>query len=141
MSRKGATLILLNLHHATAGASRHEVVTDLLTVDDEDLLFWERERVVFRCSVRVVAEMTFAPATALYTAALREDLASANTRWSVRDDESLRELHAAGVSAAEIARQLGRRVGSIQTRVAKLGLRRPVASPQPPRLPPGDVES
>lgn len=116
---------MVDLNREIAGAVRREVVTDLLTVDEDDLLFWERERVVFRCPVRAISAITFAPAATLYTAALREDLASANTRWSEQDDRRLHELHAAGVPVAEIARQLGRRTGSIRTRLARLGLRRP----------------
>jgi hypothetical protein len=125
MSRRDSAFIVVDLFRPLAGSGRREVVADLLTVRDGDLLVWQRGRVVFRCPVSVIDSIAFAP----HPAADRQDLASANTRWSAFDDENLRALYAAGDSVGAIALRLGRREGGIRTRIARLGLRRATERP------------
>ena len=50
------------------------------------------------------------------------DIESAGKRWTAEDDKLLKELYENGVKISEIQKRFMRSRGSIQSRLAKLGI-------------------
>jgi hypothetical protein len=99
-----------------------------LNVDVDRILF-EGDQLIFLRDGEVSAEL---PATAIREIALprktysiqeiRTDHPKAYEPWTPEEEQRLRKLHKANMPINDIAKQLGRQTGSIQSRLGRLDL-------------------